>query len=84
MLLLARVDVAAAFASCFFSSPSSTRSSINISSSTSIDKIGCRRRRFRYSNCVVMATPSHLAMSSSQDDTMTFPTMTIDEDRLRI
>ena len=70
--LLARVDVAAAFATVVLSSPSTTRSSISpFSSSTSIDMLGCsRRRRFRSNNnrCVVMATPSHLTMSSSQDD----------------
>lgn len=71
MLLLARVDIAAAFASVVISSPTSTRSSIStFSSLTSIDKLGFRRRRFRRNNrCVVMATPSsHFAMSSSQDD----------------
>ena len=73
LLLLARVDVAAAFATVVLSSPSTTRSYISsFSSSTSIVKLGCsRRRRFRSNNnrCVVMATPpSHLTMSSSQDD----------------
>jgi len=74
----ARVDVAAAFATVVFSSystelVSSASSSIStFSSSTSIDKLGCRRRsrrRFCSNNqCVLMATPSHLAMSSSMDD----------------
>jgi hypothetical protein len=37
-----------AFATVVLSSPSSTRSSISsFSSSTSIDKLGCHRRRFR-------------------------------------
>ena len=70
LISAARVDVAAAFATVVFSSYSTELGSIStFSSSTSIDKLGCRRRRLRsYNQCVLMATPSHLAMSSYQDD----------------
>ena len=51
LISAARVDVAAAFATVVFSSYSTELGSIStFSSSTSIDKLGCRRRRLRSYN----------------------------------